>query len=139
MAETVGVINGTEFLLFLDGTAISYSTSCSISITGPGAAEVNHKDSGNWMTKLVKKGITWTASVDGMLALDGGDVNLRELYDVLNGLVSVTIKMATSNADDTFFSGSAVSTGFNVDAPLEEGGTWSMEFEGLSKLLFALT
>ncbi len=134
-----GVINGTDILIYVDGTAISYSTSASISITGPGAAEINHKDSGNWMTKLKKKGITWTASMDGMFAFDGGDVNVRELYDVLNGLTTVTIKMSTSDATDAFFSGSAVCTGYNVDAPFDEGGTFSAEFEGLGKLLFALT
>lgn len=134
-----GVINGTDILLYVDGTAISYSTSASIAISGPGTAEVNHKDSGNWMVKLKKKGITWTASMDGMFALDGADVNVRELYDVLNGLVTVTIKMGTSDATDAFYSGSAVCTGYNVDAPFDEGGTFSAEFEGLGKLLFALT
>ena len=134
-----GVINGTNILLYADGTAISYSTSASISITGPGAAEVNHKDSGNWMTKLKKVGITWTASMDGMFALDGTGVNVRELYDILNGLTTVTIKMGTSDATDAFFSGSAVCTGYNVDAPVDEGGTFSAEFEGLSKLSFSLT
>ena len=134
-----GVINGTDILLYVDGTAISYSTSANINITGPGGAPVNHKDSGNWTTKLKKKGIEWTASMDGMFALDGTDLNIRELYDVLNGLVEVTIKMGTSDVTDAFFSGAAVCTGFNVDAPLDEGGTFSAEFEGLGKLSFSLT
>jgi len=134
-----GVILGSDILLYLAGTAVSYSDSCSIAISGPGAAEVMHKDSGNWMVKLKKKGITWTASVSGMYALDGTGVDLRALYDMLNGLVSVAVKMATSDAADDFFSGTAVCTGFNLDAPLEEGGTWSAEFEGLGKLSFSLT
>ncbi len=136
---STGVINGTDIALYVDGTAISYSTSCNITITGPGAAEINHKDSGNWMEKLKKKGITWAANVDGMFALDGAGVSIREIYDVLNGLVTVTIKMATSDVTDPFFSGLAVADGFNVDGPLEEGGTFSASFEGLSKLSFSLT
>jgi len=136
---TTGVINGTDILLYVGNVAISYSRSCSIAISGPGTMEINHKDSGNWMTKLKKKGITWTASADGMFALDGAGINMRELYNVLNGLTTVTIKMGTSDATDAFFSGSAVCTGYNVDAPLDEGGTFSAEFEGLGKLSFSLT
>ena len=136
---TTGVINGTDILLYVGGIAISYSRSCSIAISGPGTMEVNHKDSGNWMTKLKKKGITWTASADGMFAFDGAGISMRELYDVLNGLTSVTIKMSTADAADPLFTGTAVCTGYNVDAPLDEGGTFSAEFEGLGKLSFSLT
>ena len=139
MTMTAGVINGSDFLVYVGGTAISYSTSCSLSMTGPGTSTVNHKDSGNWLTKLKKKGASWTISCDGMLALDGAGINLRELYDVLNGNKTVTVKFATSEASNYFFSGSAVITSFSLDAPLEEGGTWSCEFEGLGKPSFDLT
>jgi len=139
MAETVGVILGTNMLLYVDDTAISYSTDCSISITGPGGAEVNHKDSDNWMVKLKKKGITWTASASGMMAFDGSGVDLRALFLSLTDLTSVNIKMSTATAGNLLFHGSAVITGLSLDAPDDEGGTFSVEFEGLGRLQAAIT
>jgi len=139
MAETSGVILGTNMLLYVDDTAISYSTDCSISISGPGAAEVNHKDSNNWMVKLKKKGITWTASASGMMAFDGAGTDLRDLFLNLTDLDTVNIKMSTATAGNLLLHGSAVITGFSLEAPNDEGGTFSVEFEGIDRLQASVT
>lgn len=136
---TTGVINGTSILLYVDSTAVSYSTNCSLSIMGPGAMTVNHKDSLEWLQKLKKVGAGWTASCSGMYALDGSNVNLREVFALLDRNQTVTVKIATSDAADNFFSGEAVVTGFSADFPHDEGSTFSVDFEGLGDLTFAVT
>ena len=142
MTMTAGVINGTSFLVYSSDVAISYSTSCSLSISGPGAAEVSTKDSGNFLTKIKKKGYGWTMSVSGMLALDGSGIDLREIQGFFRNNTTLTIKFATSNtgaSGDYYWAGSAVANGFNLDAPQEEGGTWSCDFEGLGELTCVTT
>lgn len=136
---TTGVINGTSLLVYVDGTAISYTTSCSINITGPGTFPVSTKDSYEWVQKLKAEGASWTVSADGMFALDGSGVDMRSIFNLFDRNQTVTIKMATSDAADEFFSGSAVATSFSVDAPDNDASTFSVEFEGLGDLTFAVT
>ena len=139
MAQTAGVINGTDFLIYLGGVAVSYSNSCSMTISGPGTASVVHKDSGTWAQKLKKKGVTWTASVSGALALDGAGIDMRELFQLLADLTTVNVKMSTNTAGNLLLQGMAVATSVTWDAPDDEFATFSAEFEGLGRLLAAVT
>ena len=135
---TTGKINGTDLLLYVDNVAISYSTSCSISITGPGAFSVSNKDSKNWDEKLQARGYSWTASAEAMTTFDG-TLCIDEIFELFRNNQSVTIKMSTDDAADRFFSGSATATSFNMDAPDNEASTFSVEFEGLGELAFRAT
>jgi predicted secreted protein len=136
--STTGKIPGTSLLLYVDATAISYSTSCSISIAGAGTFSVSNKDSTNWDEKLKARGYSWTASCDGMATFDG-TLCIDELFELFRTNQTVTVKMSTSDAADRFFSGSAVATSFNMDAPDNEPSTFSVEFEGLGELAFRAT
>lgn len=139
MAATVGVLNGTNLLVYVATSAISYSTSCSLTITGAGTINVNNKDSGYWTAKLKAHGTTWSVSCDGMLGLDGAGTSIRELHDILEAKTTVTVKFASTSADDYFFTGSAVCTSFSADAGDNAAGTFSCEFEGLGVLRCTLT
>lgn len=130
---TTGKINGTNLLLYVGGTAISYTSSCSLSISGPGTIDVSNKDSNNWLEKLKAKGYGWTMSADGMATFDG-TLAIDELFELFRTNQTVTVKMSTSDSADRFFSGSAVATSFNMDAPGEDATTFSVEFEGLGEL-----
>jgi len=136
---TSSVINGTDFLIYVGGVSVSYSTSCSITITGPGTIDTQNKDSNNWIPKLKAKGYSWTASADGMYALDGSGISIRDIFDMFRNNETVTIKMATSDAADAFFSGDAVATSFSADHPHNDASTFSVEFEGLANLTFIRT
>lgn len=133
MAST-GVINGTLMLFYIDDTAVSYSTSCSLSITGPGTIDVSNKDSSYWMQKLQAKGYSWTASVDGLFAFDGSGVDIRALHKLLTNNTQFTMKMATGVAGDVIFSGEATPTGFNADFSYNDASTWTFDSEGLGRL-----
>ena len=136
---TAGVINGTALLLYIDGTAVSYTTSCSLNISGAGTIDVSNKDSYEWVQKLKARGASWSISADGMYALDGSNINMREIFALFDRNQTVTAKIATSDATDNFFSGSAVATSFSADHPDNDASTFSVELEGLGDLTFAVT
>jgi len=135
---TTGKINGTNLLMYVGGVLISWSTSCSLSVSGPGTIDVSNKDSDNWLEKLKAKGYSWTMSVDGMATFDG-TYSIEDLFLLFRNNTTVTIKFSTSDAADRFFSGSAVATSFSLDAPQEDATTFSCEFEGLGILNFVAT
>ena len=135
---TTGKINGTDFLLYVGGVAVSWSTSCSLSVTGPGTINVSNKDSDNWLEKLKAKGYSWTMSVDGMATFDG-TYSVEDIFLLFRNNSTVTIKFSTDDAADRFWSGSAVATSFSLDAPQEDATTFSCEFEGLGILNFVAT
>lgn len=135
---TTGKINGTDILLYVGGVAVSHSTECSLSITGPGTIPVNNKDSNNWIEKLKRKGYEWTMSVGAFYTLDG-TLSTQEIYDLFRNNDTVTLKFSTDDAADRFFSGEAVATSANFDAPQEDGVTLGCEFEGLGILNFLTT
>ena len=139
MAMTAGVINGTDILVYVGGVAISYSTSCTLTITGAGAIPVSSKDSGVYLDKLIAKGHSWSVSVSGMGGMDGGDLDLREIYDLFRANASVSIRFSTEVAGNFVWSGDAVATGFSMDAPDNEGSTFSCDFEGLGRLNIFIT
>lgn len=135
---TTGKINGTSLLLYVGNVAVSYSTSCSISITGPGTIDVTNKDSTGWLEKLKAKGYGWTASAEAFATFDG-TLSIEEIFELFRSNQTVTLKMGTSDATDAFFGGSAVATSFTMDAPHEDASTFSVDFEGLGELTFAAT
>lgn len=139
MTQTSGAILGTNMLLYIDGTALSYSTDCSINVTAPPGVPVSHKDSGVWLVKLAVKGASWTASASGVLAFDGTGVDLRTLFKLISEGTTVNIKMSTDIAGNLLLHGSAVCTGITWDAPDKDGGTFSCEFDGLGRLLDSVT
>ena len=136
--STTGKINGSDFLLYVAGVAVSWSTSCSLSVTGPGTIDVSNKDSDNWLEKLKAKGYSWTMSVDGMATFDG-TYSVEDIFLLFRNNSTVTIKFSTDDAADRFWSGSAVATSFSLDAPQEDATTFSCEFEGLGILNFVAT
>ena len=136
--STTGKINGSDFLLYVGGVAVSWSTSCSLSVTGPGTIDVSNKDSDNWLEKLKAKGYSWTMSVDGMATFDG-TYSVEDIFLLFRNNSTVTIKFSTDDAADRFWSGSAVATSFSLDAPQEDATTFSCEFEGLGILNFVAT
>ena len=136
MTMTSGAILGTLMVFYVDEVAVSYSTGCSISITGPGTVDVSNKDSSYWVQKLKKQGYTWTASVEGVFAFDGSGVDIREVYDLFRGNTTFLLRMSTGVSGDIVFSGQAVASNFSADFPYNDCSTWTFDCEGLGRLDF---
>ena len=133
---TTGKINGTDLLVFVGGTAITHSDSCSISFS-MGTRPASTKDSGGWR-ELLEAGREWSVSCDAMVALDA-TYGIEELWGIINSRTSVTVKFATSDATDRFFSGTAWLTAVDITAGQEDTATFTASFDGTAKLSFAIT
>jgi len=135
---TTGKINGKDLLVYVDGTAITHSTSCSIS-TNMGTVPATTKDSGSWAESLAGER-NWSVSSDQLLALDA-TLGVEEVFAIFAGAVqrTVTVKFATSDATDRFFSGSARITDISISADNETAAAYSMAFEGTGELTLSAT
>jgi len=133
---TTGKINGKDMLLYLGGTAISHSETCSLNFT-QGEVPVTTKDSANW--EEILPGVrSWTMDCNGMVALDA-TYGLDEFYALMNSQASATLKFATDDAADRFWSGTAYITGVTEEAPNETGVSFSISFKGTGKLKWSKT
>jgi len=133
---TAGKINGHNLLVYVGGTAISHSTTCSVSLS-TGEVNVTSKDSLKWASFL-PGAREWTVECSGMVALDA-TYGVEELIALKQTQATSTVKFATSDSDDRFFSGTAILTALTMDAPDESPATFSATFEGTGKLKFAKT
>lgn len=136
---TTGVVNGTDIFVYVDGTAVAYSDSASLSISGPGTIPLSHKDMGTHLEKLQQKGYTWTMSVSGLYAIDSSSKNTKDIFDAIRTNSSVVLKFATETANDRYYTGTAAVTGLSWDAPHNDNSTFSADFEGIDRLISYVT
>ena len=133
---TTGILDGTDLLMYVDSTAISYSESCTVHMA-MATQDVTTKDSNNWTDR--KPGIrSFDGSSDGNVALDAsyGVDNFMAIY---NSRSKVTLKWATNDSGDRFWEGDAYLTDLTITSPKGEPVTFSMSFEGTGKLSFDKT
>jgi predicted secreted protein len=131
-----GKINGHNLLVYVGGTAITHSTTCSVTLN-VGEVNMTSKDSLKWASYLVGAR-DWSIEASGMVALDA-TYGIEELLALVQSQASSTVKFATSDSGDRFFSGSAYLTSVSLEAPDESPATFSATFEGTGKLKFAKT
>jgi len=136
MAST-GKLNGHDLLVYVDGVALTHSTSCSVSIS-MSTISATTKDSNKW-EDILPGTRTWSMSSENNLALDAAN-GIEEVFAILDDADrSVTVKFATSDAADRFFSGTAYITEISVDAPDESPATFSISFQGTGALTLSAT
>jgi len=131
---TTGVVNGNDLLVYVDGTKLYYSTTCSLEMTGAGTINYTSKDTTNWAPKLKAKGHEWTVSCDAMMALDATYGSPNDLFTLMDANTTVSLKFTTNTSGDEYFTGSAVVTAVSLNAGLNEAATLSVTFEGLGDL-----
>jgi predicted secreted protein len=132
---TAGKINGHDLLVYAyyngAGGALSHSTTCSLTVN-TGTVATTSKDSHKWVDKL--PGCRdWTMETSGMVALDA-TWGIEELYGYINSGRKLTLKFATSDGTDKFYTGKAYITSLSCDAPDESPSTWSATFRGTGRL-----
>jgi len=125
--STTGPINGTNFLIYVGGTAIAYSTSCSIT-PNMSTIDVTSKDSSG--AKDILPGITdWSADIEGIVALDSAS-NVESLFTAYAARTRVMIKFSGNVSGDSYWHGYAYITSVPISAPMEDKTTFSCSFEG---------
>ena len=128
---TTGVINGTLIGIYVNGSLIAKSTSCSIQIT-MATRNSSSKDSGGWEEAL--GGIrAWTVSGD---FLDAEDAAFRfdDMFALIGSRTPVTIKMSSEVSGDKYYTGSALVNDLSRECPMEENVTGSYSLKGTGAL-----
>jgi predicted secreted protein len=124
---TTGKFNGTLLNVYIDDVIIGCATSSELSVNVD-LADATCKDDGGWADHI--QGLRdWSVSTDGLVAYDGTN-NIGDLYTLLSGRTSVTLKFTTNVTGDLVFSGSASVASISVSAEMEAAVTYSVEFTG---------
>jgi len=123
---TTGIINGTDLLVYVGGTAITHSTSASISFSME-TRDASTKDSAGYR-EILEGQRSWTIESEGMTALDAAE-GFEELYAAWVARTALTIKFATADGTDQFYQGTGYCTSLSMDSGVEDSSTFSASFE----------
>jgi len=130
---TSGVLNGTDFRIWVSGEAIGYSTSCSLSMSAE-LRETIHKDNpgSGWRTfKIGQKQATIT--VDAFYNTDANSAysNRKDPDDIATLFINETQfewQFRAASGDD-MYSGSGYITEMSIESPVEDNATYSLTIE----------
>lgn len=128
---TTGIINGKLLRIYVGGTAVAKATECQLSVTANTRGS-SHKDSAGWEERLTSTK-SWTMTTNGLTAFNSTP-NPKTYLDTLIAGTTVTVMLSTEVTGDTFFSGTALITKFDMNAPNEEDVTFSVDFTGSGAL-----
>lgn len=130
---TTGSINGTNLLVYVNGTAIAGAKSCKLT-TSHEVRDTTTKSSAGWGE--VKEGKRkWTISCDGLVAMDAATTAFDDLYTLLiTNRTKVSLKFSSETSGDAWWHGDAYAESLEMDAPLEDSTTFSASFSGTGVL-----
>jgi predicted secreted protein len=131
MPATVGILNGTDLLVYSGANKILYSQSCKLSLN-MNLRDTSNKDTSGWATSLTGQK-DWSVEVSGLVALDA-TYNYGYLMSLILAGTSITLNFKTANAGDFYYSGSAYLQTISVDAPNQGNTTYSASFKGTGVL-----
>ena len=123
---TTGIINGTDLLVYVGGTAITHSTSASISFSME-TRDASTKDSAGYR-EILEGQRSFTIEAEAMTALDAAE-GFEELFAAWVARTALTIKFGTGDATDQFYQGTGYCTSLSMDSGVEDSSTFSASFE----------
>jgi len=127
----MGVINGTDFGIYVGGTKIASATSGSVSLS-MGVRDATSKDSLGWSNSL--EGLQeWSVEGEGLFALDAA-YGYVDLKSVLTTRTAVTIRFSSETSGAEYMEGSAFLVSLDADSSTEESMTYSYSFTGTGPL-----
>ena len=129
---TTGIINGTSILVYVGSTALMHSTSGTLTLNMD-TRDATTKESGGWKD-ILEAGRNWTMEAEGLYALDSSNKDWQDLFSSMNARTTVSLEFKTSDAADTYYSGTAYITSISQEAPTEDNVSYSVSFEGTGTL-----
>lgn len=138
---TAGVINGTNFRLYLGPDPIGHATSCTLSFSKETRETVDKDNVGGWASSEDGKK-SFSLSFEGFMSEDPtlntvAVNNLGDLLTLFNATAAVTWKATTGVLGDTQITGSGTLTEFSLTAPVEENATFSGTITGKGAPVFS--
>ena len=123
---TTGIINGTDLLVFIGGTAITHSTSASISFSME-TRDASTKDSQGYR-EILEGQRSYSIECEGMTALDAAN-GFEELFAAWVARTVLTVKFGTADGEDQYYQGTGYLTSLSMDSGVEDSSTFSASFE----------
>jgi len=117
MAQTLGILNGTNIKLFIDGTAITGITAMNLALA-VNMRDASTKDSGG-KEEVLPGMSSATMGVDFFVAEDAA-FPYNNLFDEYINKTKVAFKYSNENVGDTRYKGSAFLESLDRDDPLED-------------------
>ena len=120
---TAGIIEGTNVIMKVGGTAVSHTTSNSVSLT-KSTRDITTKDSGeNEEHAAMRNGGSFT--LDGMVA-DDATYGYSEIYAAIKAGTAVALTWGTFVVGDLEYSQSVIINSLDRDDPLDANSTFSV-------------
>lgn len=136
---------GKDLMLFVDNKALALATSCKLGLSAE-TIDTQSKDSGIWMKKDVKK-LSWNASSDNLFSADAEANSYDKLFALFVAHKAITLNFGViSNANENempsagwalapgSYTGKAIITSLEANAPDGDKATYSISFEGTGPL-----
>lgn len=130
MAST-GILNGTALLVYVDGVAISSTTSHDLEYT-QALRDATTKSSGAYEESLPALR-SWSISFDAMVAYDDTE-GYKQLRSLIAARTEVTLLFTSLESGDPQWSGKAYLENVSKTAGVEESVTMSGSFKGTGEL-----
>ena len=132
MTQTTGVINGTNMLVYLNGTAIAGSKTCEFSLKHA-PRETTTKDDAGWDTKA--EGLrSWTGKCDGLVAFDASNIGYDDLFGFIAARTKLYVKFSNENTGDNYYHGYVYLTDISMTMPDNTSAGYTCAFDGTGVL-----
>ena len=128
-------INGTNLLVYIDGTAVAGSKTCKLSVKHD-TRDCTTKDSAGWEKRGNGKR-SWTISCDGLVAFDASNKGIDDLFGYVTSREQLSLKFSTTTSGDSYWYGEAFIDSLDIDAGNEESVGYSASFSGSETLAIA--
>lgn len=136
---------GKDLMLFVDTKAIALATSCKLGLSAE-TIDTQSKDSGIWTEKDIKK-LSWNASSENAFSADADANSYDALFTLFLAHKPVTLKFGVVGNPDVnempangwtlaagAYTGKAVVTSLEANAPDGDKATFSINFDGTGPL-----
>jgi hypothetical protein len=124
----MSVFNGTLTVLKMDGTQLAELTNVTMSMSSDNF-ETTSKESGGYAEFAYgQRSITY--SVEGLADFQASNKDLADLLAAWTGRTVVSLEWTNGVTGDKKVTQSALISSIDVDAPMEDVSTYSVEFQG---------
>lgn len=144
MSKATAVL-GKDMMLFVEAKALALATSCKLGLSAE-TIDTQSKDSGIWTEKDIKK-LSWNASSENVFSADADANSYDKLFALFLAHKPITLKFGVVGNPDVnempadgwtlangAYTGKAVITSLEANAPDGDKATFSISFEGTGPL-----
>lgn len=144
MAAT-GILNGTEYLLIVDGRYVIFSTNASLTIT-QNLRDISVRETDRW-AKSIPGMREWTMEFEGLMGWLYNDGTLTSKHSLVSAQQTQKILrdgyfnqqpmyglLINIELNAIYWQGMIYLNGISIDTPMEDNSTISLSFSGLDRL-----